>query len=988
MVDLRLDTKEGAFAVRKTGAAIVPGKPEASLIIQRIEHAKEGLRMPPKSSHKTITEAQKRTLRQWITQGAPWKEHWAYQAPEKRALPVVKNARWVRTPIDRFILARLEAAGLQPNREADRRTLARRVSLDLTGLPPKPEQVDAFVNDKRPDAYERLVDELLESPHWGEHRGRYWLDAARYADTHGIHVDNYREMWPYRDWVIRAFNRNQPFDQFTIEQLAGDLLPNRTMDQQIASGFHRCNVTTNEAGVIIEEVEAIYAKDRVDTTGAVFMGLTVGCATCHDHKFDPISNKDFYSMAAFFRNTTQSAMDGNIYDTPPILVVPREEDKARWSEIGGEERDLRGRMQAARGQSSAEVDAWLATPERRGIAGPLGKDAQLFALDVKGQQNLPENVKREQGEPTALRFGEKAKLEFENQPYFAADLPFSVSAWIFYPKGEETFVIASQADPKDKGRGWSFEVAGRVPGLRLVGDDGRSLQVRTGHLVQLKPGTWYHLAASYDGSREKDGIKIYIDGKLVELQGSGDAGFKLPGDICSPAPFRVGSDGSRYFNGGAVADLRVYNRPVSEEEALLISRWPSMEAALEKDTLSADEREAFTLFYLHTKSGEFAGWKKRLAALNAERREIRRRGAVTHVMEERTDRMPFAHILHRGQYDQPRDKVEPATPSVLPPMPASLPRNRLGLAQWLVSPEHPLMSRVTVNRFWQEVFGTGLVKTADDFGSQGEAPSHPELLDWLAVDFRESGWDVKRIFKMMVLSAAYRQEAVITEEKLKKDPDNRLLSRGPRFRMDGEMVRDYALAASGLLRQQIGGPSVKPYQPDGVWEAVAMVGSNTRFYKRDEGEKLYRRSLYTFWKRSAPPAALDIFNAPTRETCTVRRERTNTPLQALLTMNDVQFVEAARALAERAYHAGAQAEQRFQFMAGQLLSRPLDKRELEITQRAYRDYMSFYDSNPADAKKLISVGESKADESVPAPDFAALTMVANQLMNMDEVLTK
>ena len=988
MVDLRLDTKDGAFAARKTGATIVPGKPEASLLIQRIEHAKEALRMPPKSSHKTITEAQKKTLRQWIAQGAPWKEHWAYQAPEKRPLPVVKNARWVRTPIDRFILARLEAAGLQPGKEADRRTLARRVSLDLTGLPPKPERVDAFVNDKRPEAYERFVDELLESPHWGEHRGRYWLDAARYADTHGIHVDNYREMWPYRDWVIRAFNRNQPFDQFTIEQLAGDLLPNRTMEQQIASGFHRCNVTTNEAGVIIEEVEAIYAKDRVDTTGAVFLGLTVGCATCHDHKFDPISNKDFYSMAAFFRNTTQSAMDGNIYDTPPILVVPREEDKARWSEIAPEERSLRDQMRQARGQPPVELDEWLKTPERRAIAGPLGKDAQMFVLDVKGQPDLPDNVKREDGERPALRFGEKAKLEFDNQPYFTADLPFSVSAWIYYPKGEETFVIASQSDPKDKGRGWVFEVAGRVPGLRLVGDDGKSLQVRTGHLVQLKPGTWYHLAASYDGSREKDGIAIYIDGKLVELQGSGDASFKLPGDICSPAPLRVGSDGNRYFNGGAIADLRVYNRPVTEEEALLISRWPAMEAALNKETLTAEEREAFTLFYLHTKSSEFATWKKRLAALNSERREIKRRGAVTHVMEERTDRMPFAHILHRGQYDQPRDKVEPATPSVLPPMPASLPRNRLGLAQWLVSPEHPLMSRVAVNRFWQEVFGTGLVKTADDFGSQGEAPSHPELLDWLAVEFRESGWDVKRFFKMMVMSAAYRQEAVLTEDKLKKDPDNRLLSRGPRFRMDGEMVRDYALAASGLLRPQIGGPSVKPYQPDGVWEAVAMAGSNTRFYKRDEGDKLYRRSLYTFWKRSAPPAALDIFNAPTRETCTVRRERTNTPLQALLTMNDVQFVEAARALAERAYHAGPQAEQRFQFMAGQLLSRSLNQRELEITQRAYRDYMSFYDSNPSEARKLIAVGDSKADESVPAPDFAALTMVANQLMNMDEVLTK
>jgi hypothetical protein len=984
MVNLRLDTQEGAFAARKTGAPVVPGKPDASLIIQRIEHANPALRMPPKSSHKTITEEQKKILRQWIAQGAPWKEHWAYQTPQRPALPDVKGARWVRNPIDRFILARLEAAGLQPAPEADRRTLARRAALDITGLPPTPEQVDAFLQDTRPDAYERYVDRLLESPRWGEHRARYWLDAARYADTHGIHVDNYREMWPYRDWVINAFNRNQRFDAFVIEQLAGDLLPGATLEQKIASGFHRCNVTTNEAGVIIEEVEAMYAKDRVDTTGSVFLGLTLGCATCHDHKFDPISMRDFYSMAAFFRNTTQSAMDGNIHDTPPILVVPRPEDRARWLEIAAQQRAIRQQMQDAVTQHQPEFDHWLASPKRHQLTAPLPPGNQLFALDVRSG-DVPEKVSRETSPIPALRFHADATIDFPNQPYFSADLPFAVSAWVYFPKGEEGFRIVSQSDPQDKNRGWIFEITARIPGLRLIGDDGRTLQVRSGHLVQLTPGEWYHLAASYDGSREKDGVAIYINGKLVEMQSTGQPGFRLPGDICSPAPLRVGA-----FPGGAIADLRIYNRAITEQEALLISRWPVMQPALPKDAaaLSPAEREAFSLFYLHAHDARFAAWKRQLAELETEARAIRHRGAITHVMQEREDRMPFAHILHRGQYDQPRDKVEPATPSVLPPMPASLPRNRLGLAQWLVSPDHPLLARVTVNRFWQELFGTGIVKTADDFGSQGEAPSHPELLDWLAVEFRESGWDVKRLFKLMLLSATYRQEAVATELKLKKDPDNRLLSRGPRFRMDGEMVRDYALAVSGLLRPEIGGPSVKPYQPDGVWEAVAMVGSNTRFYERDRGDKLYRRSLYTFWKRSAPPASMEIFNAPTRETCTVRRERTNTPLQALVTMNDVQFVEAARVLATRAYRARSAADERFQFMAAQLLSRPLDARELDITRRAWRDYLSFYDANPAEAKKLMQVGDAPPDEQASPVEVAALTMVANQLLNLDEVLNK
>jgi hypothetical protein len=453
----------------------------------------------------------------------------------------------------------------------------------------------------------------------------------------------------------------------------------------------------------------------------------------------------------------------------------------------------------------------------------------------------------------------------------------------------------------------------------------------------------------------------------------------------------LGGNGKLFFQGGAIADLHIFTRPISVEEGQLASLWLTMELAREKkpDQWSPAERDAFHLYFLTLEDTKYRELAARLKAVKAEKREIRERNPVTLVMEEKTDTKPMAYILFRGQYDQKRDKVEPNVPAALPPMQASFPRNRLGLAEWLVDPSNPLTARVTVNRFWQEVFGTGLVKTAEDFGSQGQAPSHPQLLDWLAVEFRESGWDIKKFFKLMVTSATYRQSAMTTEEKLKVDPENRLLSRGPRFRMDGEMVRDYALAASGLLVPKIGGPSVKPYQPDGVWETVAMIGSNTRFYKQGKGDDLYRRSLYTFWKRSAPPASMDIFNAPTRETCTMRRERTDTPLQALVTMNDTQFVEAARVLAQRALReSNGNLDREIDFMAARLLARLFNEKEREIVKQAYQEFLTYYDAHPEDAQKLLAVGEFKTDLPVPAPQVAALTMVANQVMNLDEVFNK
>ncbi len=1019
MAKLRLDTREGAFAARKNGTPVVPGNPRASLLYQRITHADAARRMPPEDSHKTLTAEQKEILRRWIEQGAPWKEHWSFSAPMRPELPAVKAGAWVRNPIDRFILARLEAAGLQPAPEADRRTLIRRVSLDLTGLPPAPAEVEAFVNDQSEQAYEQLVDRLLASKHWGEHRARYWLDAARYGDTHGIHHDNYREMWPYRDWVIEAFNHNLSFDRFAIEQLAGDLLPNRTLDQQIASGFNRCNVTTNEGGVILEEVEAIYAKDRAETTGTAFLGLTVGCATCHDHKFDPILQKDFYALTAFFRNTTQATMDGSVPDTPPVLVLPRAEDRARWGKLSSEADGLKESLLQARQTAEPAFETWLRSAARRSLPSPLDPASQLLALslsdqarlNLKGQTRsltLPEGVSLTAasldaaslpGLPSlkALHFGAQARFELPNIAWFAAGKPFSLATWIYQPRGDGDFVVASQSDPEDKGRGWMLQLGAGRPLFRLRGDvvedddNGITIAMVNRATDRLKPGTWTHLVVTYDGTREQAGLGLYVNGRAVLTQGGGDRTVRLEGDIRTSAPLRLGQEGNRYFQGGALADFRIFTRVITEEEAYLTFLWPVVEGARRKPPaqLSAAERDGLRLYFLNHEDSAYRALAARLKSVVAERRAIRRRGAVTLVMQEKTDSPPMAHILFRGQYDQPREQVEPDVPSALPPLPAALPRNRLGLAQWLVDPTNPLTARVTVNRFWQEVFGRGLVKTAEDFGSQGEAPSHPELLDWLAVEFRESGWDVKKFFKLLATSAAYRQSAATTAEKLKTDPDNRLLSRGPRFRMDGEMVRDYALAAAGLLVPTIGGPSVKPYQPDGIWEAVAMPVSNTRFYRRDSGEKLYRRSLYTFWKRSAPPASMEIFGAPTRETCTVRRERTNTPLQALVTMNDPQFVEAARQLAQRAMlAAGGDFESQLDFITARLLARRFAENERAVVKRAWQDYRTYYAAHLDDARKLLATGESRADRTLPVAELAALSMVANQLMNLDEALNK
>jgi hypothetical protein len=1005
--DLRLDRRDDAVKAE----AIVPGDADKSALVERILADDKSQVMPPPKSKKKLTAAQKETLKRWIATGAEYQAHWSFIAPQRPTPPPVKNEKWSRNPIDRFLLAEMEKRGLQPAPEADRRTLARRLSLDLTGLPPQPAEVEAFVNDKRPDAYERYVDKMMDSPHWGEHRARYWLDAARYADTHGIHFDNYREMWSYRDWVINAFNRNLTFDRFTVEQLAGDLLPNRTLDQQVASGFNRCNITSNEGGLIPEEYLVLYTRDRTETTARVFLGLTANCAVCHDHKFDPLTMKDFYSLSAFFNNTTQGAMDGNIKDTPPIVFVPQLEDRPRWDALVKELAEARKQVETRKQTARADFDKWLASngksgePSRiSGAAGfatptdalrfhaPLSDGGGTVSLTVDGMARsavLPPGSAWDAGHVAdkAFKVQTSGTLEVSDAGDFDNKQGFSYGAWVKFTKKAASGAIFARMDDQHDFRGWDLWVQNDRVGAHIV----HKWQEDALKVVSRKPvktGQWNHVFVTYDGSGTPGGVKVYVNGTVQET--NVEAG-SLRNTIRTTVPLKVGQRKSTSrIDGLILQDVRLYGRNLPAHEVEQLAKGTRGAWLLNKPAKTRTAAETNELFdwWLTTMDAKYRELSKKAGDLQKEEATLKSRGTVAHVMQEKASE-PTAFVLYRGDYDKRRDAVKATTPQFLPTLPKDLPRNRLGFAQWLLRPENPLMARVTVNRFWQEVFGTGIVRTSEDFGTTGDLPSHPELLDWLAVEFRESGWDVKRLFKLMVTSAAYRQSAQATPEKLDKDPDNRLLSRGPRYRLDGEMVRDYALAASGLLVRKLGGPSVKPYQPEGVWEAVAMIGSDTRDYRRDKGDRLYRRSLYTFWKRAAPPASMDIFNAPSREVCTVRRERTNTPLQALVTLNDPQFVESARWLAQTTLKEGGDKEEgRIDFMARRLLCRPLRAEEMQIVRASLHDLLVNYKTHAEDAKKLLAVGEAKVDAKLDAGTLAAWTMLANEMMNLDEVLNK
>ena len=1004
---LRLDTEAGFFTAKEgEQPTVLKGKPEDSPLYQRLISTDEEEIMPPPESHKTLKPAQIAMVKAWIAEGAPWQPHWSLIKPERSPLPVVKSTAWVKTPVDQFVLSKLEEHQLTPAPEAEAHALIRRVTLDLTGLPPSSEMLKLYaakaVAGKLPDVvYNGLVDELLKKPAYGEHRARYWLDAARYADTHGLHFDKERAIWPYRDWAVKAFNRNQPFDQFTMEQIAGDLLPKPTEDQLIATGFQRCNTTTNEGGTIDEENLANYANDRVQTLGWVYMGLTTNCSQCHDHKFDPITQRDYYSLAAFFRNTTQKPKDGNVKDgLGPVLVIPTDKDRPRWQALPTEIAAAKTKMGENRKLAAPEFDQWLAS------AKPADLDKDLPAKGLVAHLPLNEGVGSEVTGICGATKTFKATGEVSWKPDgkigpapmmkpggtfeigdvgdFEKNQSFSYGAWVRAGKLGVNGGILARMDEKGQYRGWDLWQADRSFAVHIVStwpDD--ALKVST-KKPSVRPGVWQHVFVTYNGSGKAQGVKIFIDGKEQELKYETNG---LKGSIKTTTPTRIGQRSHvQVFHDGSVQDVRIYDRMLVPAEVMTLSKVGPLREMLASSKRGPKQKEALFEHYLVTRHAGYQAADGLNTKLETEKTAIETRSPITHIQEEKKDTMPMANILMRGQYDKVGEAVDAAVPVALGKLPDGAPKNRLGLAQWLVSAENPLSARVTVNRFWQELFGSGLVKTSEDFGIMGSAPTHPELLDWLAVDFRESGWDVKRLFKMLVTSATYRQAAIITPEKTEKDRDNSLLSRGPRFRMDAEMIRDYALAASNTLSPTMGGPGTMPYQPENVWE---VVGMGTEKYTQDKGENLYRRTLYNFWKRMAPPASLDIFNAPSREVSCVRRDRTNTPLQALVTMNDPQFIEAARNLAQRTLGTvPGDDTAKASALAERLLCRSPKADEMAIIQVSLNDLRAHYIANPAEAAELLKVGESKVDDKLSKPELAAWTMLCNQLMNLDEVLNK
>lgn len=1006
--DLRLDRRAEAMDM----GAIVPSDLEASSLISRIVTDDHDLLMPPVELKKPLKAEEVELLKRWIAEGAEYEDHWSFITPQRPEPPAIPDSDWPKTAIDHFVLRQLQQRGMTPAPEADPLTLFRRLHLDITGLPPQPKAAQQFVREYQNEgdvALARWIDRLLDRPEWGEHQARYWLDAARYGDTHGLHFDNYREMWPYRDWVIRAFNSNMPFDQFTVEQLAGDLLPNPTQDQLLATGFQRCNITTNEGGTIAEENLALYAADRVQTLGWVYLGLTTNCSQCHDHKFDSFSMKDYYALAAFFRNTTQGAFDGNVPDGKgPVIRVPSLADQPRWNALPSEiaaakkSRDERGLA------AKDDFRSWLATLSAGEVEQSVSDDQlQVHSLLIEGSGSEAMNLVsqtsfKSSGQVTWVpdgKFGPAPVLKLGSNfdlgglGDFEQTQGFSFGAWIRPATIAGSHSILARMDQEQAFRGWDLWHENGMIGVHLVDRWPESaIKVITRKPV-LEAGQWKHVFATYDGSGRPSGVKIYIDGKRQPTIVTSDT-LKADASIRTTTPLRIGQRSrDQAFEGAAMQDLRVYGRKLDKSEVLSLATKLPLTALLKSagSGQPAEQQPALLQYFLANVDAEYQHIEQVIKKLEAEYSEIEKRSPVSHIQREKPDSPPMANILMRGEYDRVGDAVEAATPESLPPMRDGMPKNRLGLAKWIVDERNPLPARVAVNRFWMQIFGNGIVVTPEDFGVSGAMPSHPELLDWLAVEFQESGWNIKQLFRTIFLSSTYRQSSQVTTEKLEKDVDNTWLSRGPRFRMDAEMVRDHALASSGLLAEDMFGPPVKPYQPEGIWDVVGLPGGDTRNYVQSQGKDLYRRSLYTFWKRMAPPPNLEVFNAPSREVCSVRRERTNTPIQALVTLNDPQFVEAARVLAARCMSQSGNAGLDgpiAEHIAWQVLCRPLSISEQSIVLTSKDQFQAYYQAHPEDAQQLLSVGETPVQEGLDLSQLAAWTMVCNQMLNLDEVLNK
>ena len=998
---LRLDRREEAVADRGGRTAIAPGRPGDSELLRRVRSPDPDVRMPPPESKLTLAPREIELLERWIAEGAEYAEHWAFVPPRRHEPPDVERADWPRDPLDRFVLAKLEEAGLEPAPEADRETWIRRVSHDLTGLPPELDEVDAFLADAEPGAHARVVDRLLSSPHFGERLAVDWLDRARYADTFGYQADVDSGVWPWRDWVVRAFNENLPYDRFATWQLAGDLLPDAGRDQRLATAFNRLHRQTNEGGSVEEEYRVEYVSDRVHTFGMAFLGLTLECARCHDHKFDPIGQEEYYGLADFFDDVDESGLYSHFTRAvpTPALPLPDEAQERRLAELRGDVARAEEELAAAAAGGAEAFEAWLAEvpaetepPGRTGAFSFDGLPDGQLANDADAEKpgrvaDGPALVPGARGQ--ALQLSGENNATFPGVGEFRRWDPFSLALWVRVPEAEAPL---ERAVVLHRSRAWTD--AGSC-GYQVLIEDGRpsfslihfwpgdALSVRARE--PLPTGEWVHLAVTYDGSSRAAGLRLYRDGVEEEREVVRDG---LTREITAGGPL-VLTLGQRFrdrgFRGGLVDELQVFGRELAPLEVAQLHGGTAFAAALERarGARSPVDRAALYECFLASASPAVRERGEALRGLRAELGALV--DATPAIMTMRALPEPRStYVLARGSYAVRGERVAPHTPARVLAFPPELPRDRLGLARWLFDPRHPLTGRVVANRLWQLAFGTGLVATPEDFGSQGSPPTHPRLLDYLALELADSGWDTKAMLRRLVLSATYRQGSRASPVARARDPENGMLSRAPSYRLPAETIRDGALAASGLLVRRLGGPGARPYQPEGLWKE-----KGGQVYRPDAGEGLYRRSIYTYWKRTSPPPAMTIFDAGAREVCVARRPVTQTPLQALVLLNDPQYVEAARALAERVLReAGSDTGERLVHAFRLLATRRPTERELEVLRSLYEDQRAAFAAAPAEAEELCAVGASERDASLDVLEVATLAVVAGTLLNYEAVVTR
>lgn len=991
--NLRLDNEEGLFAKAESGKyAFVPGNLKSSEAIHRILSDDPEYMMPsPKSNH-VLDAAEKAAIIKWVKHGAQWKEHWSFISPEKKELPK-EIAGWeTQNAIDLFIQEKLVQNGLAPSPEAEKTRLLRRVTMELTGLPPTIPEIESFLNDNSENAYEKVVDRLLQSDAYAERMTLEWLDLARYADSHGHHSDGIRNMWPWRDWVIQAFKNNMPYDQIVTEQLAGDVMPNPTKEQIIATAFNRNHPTNAESGIVDEEYRLEYVANRTNTLGTAFLGLTVECARCHDHKFDPISQKEYYQLSAFFNNVKELGMSGNDGDFGPMVLLSDEETDAQVQNLDREIADWEGKYKIERAELEAitdfveSVDVQTVKPLLHHSFEQITKLASRRIIDnrkntyesntdsIKGVSGLARHFNHQDD---AIRINEMGQFE-------SNDL-FSVAAWVNLEEetGKTKVIVGNAGNKNTNWRGWDFylDSTNRVA-VRLINCLPHNY-IHVASKKKLQINNWAHVLFSYDGSSRADGINIYIDGQQADVTVEFDQLYKsiLPirrGFIPDKRGLVMGKSnrGGTGDNGvfkGDIDEFSLYDHEVLSSQAKLI--------------YEQSKRGEAPIIYTASRK-KYKTTLDQLSKLRKDRLEIVDSIKELMVMREMPMIRP-TYLLKRGAYDARDIQVYPGTPEKIMAMSEELPKNRFGLSQWLFDEKNPLTARVAVNRYWQMIFGVGIVSTADDFGSQGAIPTHPDLLDWLAIEFIESGWDVKELLKLMVTSQTYRQSSNVSEKQFELDAENKWLARGASYRWQAEFIRDNALATSGLLNDEIGGESVKPYQPDSLWIEKGNFSEALKYYIRNKDDRQYRRSMYTFIRRTSPPPFMELFDAPSREVCTITRERTNTPLQSLVLLNDPQFLEASRALAFRLKkEAGDSLKDKIKTGFQLALSRLPTDQEVQVFEALYEDEYTEFKKDELGAKNYLTVGDFESAIEYDPVEMATLAVLSNTLLNMDEAYIK